>query len=115
LYSTLEVTQKIKLSKSIVSAIRSQDPPGKKRHLNIYPNHFYLTFVLLTSSYLIIFVTGRFLALNKKTELYYDIGNKKAIEKVSQALREGQQKTKQKMAKIAGLKNTNQVFQKDQP
>lgn len=84
LYSTLEVTQKIKLSKSIVSAIRSQDPPG------------------------------RFLALNKKTGLYHDIGNKKAIEKVSQALREGQQKTKQKWTKIAES-NQNNMYYSSQP
>lgn len=80
LYSALEITQKIKLSKSIVKAIRSQDPPG------------------------------RFLACHKETRLWNDIGDKKAIEKTSQALREGQQKTKEKYGNITMDENMNASF-----
>jgi len=59
-YVTCKKTDKIKISKGIVSAIRSQNPPG------------------------------RFLEKDSKTKLWNDIGDKRAVEKTSQALREGQ-------------------------
>lgn len=65
LYITCLKTEKLKISRSIVAAIREQD--------------------------------GRFLEKNMKTGTWQDIGDKKAIEKTSQALREGQPKLRQKM------------------
>ena len=51
--------QKMKISRSIVEAVRSLDPPG------------------------------RFLEKDQVTAKWYDIGDKKAVEKTSQALRDG--------------------------
>lgn len=65
LYTTCHKTEKLKISRSIVAAIREQN--------------------------------GRFLERDAKKQTWYDIGDKKAIEKTSQALREGQPKLRQKM------------------
>lgn len=62
--------QKPSVARVIVRAIRNGDPPG------------------------------RFLKKDKKTGLWYDIGDKRAAEKTSQALRE---KTKEEQAKAPGL------------
>src|SRR6476660_1978228 len=59
LYVTLPKKQKLLLSMSIVNAVRSQTPPG------------------------------RFLQKDAKSELYFDVGDQRAQEKTSQALREG--------------------------
>lgn len=59
LYVTLPKRQKMLLSRSIVNAVRSQNPPG------------------------------RFLQKDNKSELWYDVGDQRAQEKTSQALREG--------------------------
>ena len=42
---------------------------------------------------------GRFLELDERTGIYTDIGDKKAVEKTSQALREGQTKIRKQMYK----------------
>jgi hypothetical protein len=55
----LSKKQKMLLSKSIVNDVRSQNPPG------------------------------RFLQKDSKTEMWYDVGDQRAREKTSQALREG--------------------------
>jgi len=60
-------SEKKNISKGIVAAIRSQYPPG------------------------------RFLELKKKNSLYHEIGDVKAVEKTSQALREGQPEIMEKM------------------
>lgn len=65
LYIKCLKTEKLKISRSIVAAIREQQ--------------------------------GRFLERDVKKQTWYDIGDKKAIEKTSQALREGQPKLRQKM------------------
>lgn len=65
LYASCRTTEKIKISRSIVAAIREQK--------------------------------GRFLEKQSGRETFYDIGDKKAVEKTSQALREGQPKLKKKM------------------
>jgi len=79
LYLSCKKHDKIKISIAIVSAIRSQDPPG------------------------------RFLEKNMASGRWYDIGDKKAIEKTSQALREGAPKLRAKMSgadvKSPGLVN----------
>jgi hypothetical protein len=62
LYVTLPKKQKMLLSKSIVNAVRSQNPPGRFLQKD----------------------TGK-----TGNGLYYDIGDQKAQEKTSQALREG--------------------------
>ena len=67
LYASCRTTEKIKISRSIVAAIREQQ--------------------------------GRFLEKDANTNTYYDIGDKKAVEKTSQALREGQAKLKAQMAR----------------
>lgn len=59
LYVTSTKRQKMQISRSIVEAVRSMDPPG------------------------------RFLEKEPETGLYNDIGDKKATEKTSQALRDG--------------------------
>ncbi|CAB9501488.1 expressed unknown protein [Seminavis robusta] len=59
LYVTLPKRQKMLLSRSIVHAVRSQNPPG------------------------------RFLQKDSKSDRWYDIGDQRAQEKTSQALREG--------------------------
>ncbi|OEU16397.1 hypothetical protein FRACYDRAFT_185638, partial [Fragilariopsis cylindrus CCMP1102] len=65
LYITCLKTEKLKISRSIVAAIREQ--------------------------------RGRFLERDATAGLWIDIGDKKAIEKTSQALREGQPKLRKKM------------------
>ncbi len=82
LYTTCHKTEKLKISRSIVAAIREQQ--------------------------------GRFLERDAKKQTWYDIGDKKAIEKTSQALREGQPKLRQKMidtGQIAPENTTNTVEQ----
>ena len=69
LYVTLPKRQKMLLSRSIVNAVRSQNPPG------------------------------RFLQKDAKSELWYDVGDQRAQEKTSQALREGAPDIRSKMAK----------------
>lgn len=68
LYVTLPKRQKMLLSRSIVNAVRSQNPPG------------------------------RFLQKDAKSELWYDVGDQRAQEKTSQALREGAPDIRQKLA-----------------
>jgi hypothetical protein len=70
LYITCLKTEKLKISRSIVAAIREQK--------------------------------GRFLEKDSKTGNWYDIGDKKAVEKTSQALREGQPKLRQKIVEMGG-------------
>lgn len=71
LYITCLKTEKLKISRSIVAAIREQK--------------------------------GRFLERDAKKGVWFDIGDKKAVEKTSQALREGQPKLKKKMAALGQL------------
>lgn len=70
LYITCLKTEKLKISRSIVAAIREQK--------------------------------GRFLEKDSKSGTWYDIGDKKAVEKTSQALREGQPKLRQKIVEMGG-------------
>ncbi|KAG7337688.1 hypothetical protein IV203_009000 [Nitzschia inconspicua] len=71
LYITCLKTEKLKISRSIVAAIREQK--------------------------------GRFLERDSKKGTWYDIGDKKAIEKTSQALREGQPKLRAKMVEMGQI------------
>lgn len=71
LYITCLKTEKLKISRSIVAAIREQK--------------------------------GRFLERDAKKGTWYDIGDKKAIEKTSQALREGQPKLRAKMVEMGQI------------
>lgn len=48
---------------------------------------------------------GRFLERNTQKGTWYDIGDKKAIEKTSQALREGQPKLRQQIVELGGGNN----------
>ena len=68
LYVTCLKTEKLKISRSIVAAIREQN--------------------------------GRFLEKDGTRNAWFDIGEKKAVEKTSQALREGAPKLRQKMAEM---------------
>jgi len=68
LYITLPKRQKMLLSRSIVNAVRSQNPPG------------------------------RFLQKEGKTKLWFDVGDQRAQEKTSQALREGAPDIRKKVA-----------------
>jgi len=70
LYITCLKAEKLKISRSIVAAIREQN--------------------------------GRFLEKEGKASTWYDIGDKKAMEKTSQALREGQPKLRQKIVELGG-------------
>jgi hypothetical protein len=70
LYITCLKTEKLKISRSIVAAIREQK--------------------------------GRFLEKDNKNGTWYDIGDKKAVEKTSQALREGQPKLRKKIVEMGG-------------
>jgi hypothetical protein len=70
LYITCLKAEKLKISRSIVAAIREQN--------------------------------GRFLERDTKKGTWYDIGDKKAMEKTSQALREGQPKLRQKIVELGG-------------
>ena len=67
LYLKLPKKQKMLVSQSIVKAVRSQDPPG------------------------------RFLKLDHQTKIWTDVGDRKAVSKTSQALREGAPKLRGKM------------------
>mmetsp|Transcript_3527 Transcript_3527/g.6739 ORF Transcript_3527/g.6739 Transcript_3527/m.6739 type:complete len:655 (+) Transcript_3527:199-2163(+) len=69
LYVTLPKRQKQLLSRSIVLAVRSQNPPG------------------------------RFLQRDAQSDLWYDVGDARATEKTSQALREGAPKLRDKIVK----------------
>lgn len=71
LYIACLKTEKLKISRSIVAAIREQK--------------------------------GRFLERDSKKESWYDIGDKKAIEKTSQALREGQPKLRARMVEMGQI------------
>jgi hypothetical protein len=68
LYITCLKTEKLKISRSIVAAIREQN--------------------------------GRFIEKNTTNDMWYDIGDKKAVEKTSQALREGQPKLRQRIVEL---------------
>jgi hypothetical protein len=68
LYITLPKRQKMLLSRSIVNAVRSQNPPG------------------------------RFLQKDNKSNLWFDVGDQRAQEKTSQALREGAPDIRKKVA-----------------
>ena len=70
LYITCLKAEKLKISRSIVAAIREQN--------------------------------GRFLERDTKKGTWLDIGDKKAMEKTSQALREGQPKLRQKIVELGG-------------
>jgi len=72
LYLSCKKHEKIKISQAIVSAIRRQNP------------------------------SGRFLEKDAKSGLWYDIGDKKAVEKTSQALREGAPKLRQLLNQKGG-------------
>ncbi len=72
LYVTSTKRQKMSISKSIVEAVRSMDPPG------------------------------RFLEKNNETGLWSDIGDKKAIEKTSQALRDGAASLRKQLSEDLG-------------
>jgi hypothetical protein len=71
LYITCMKTEKLKISRSIVAAIREQK--------------------------------GRFLERDVKKGVWFDIGDKKAVEKTSQALREGQPKLRKKMVEMGTI------------
>jgi hypothetical protein len=75
LYITCLKTEKLKISRSIVAAIREQN--------------------------------GRFLEKSADQNAWYDIGDKKAVEKTSQALREGQPKLRQKIIEMGVAVNPN--------
>eukprot|EP00957_Ditylum_brightwellii_P083292 6332977-Ditylum_brightwellii.AAC.1 len=68
LYTTCKKSDKLKISRSIVAAIRETN--------------------------------GRFLEQDSVTKLWNDIGDKKAVEKTSQALREGQPKLRKKIIEL---------------
>ena len=71
LYITCLKTEKLKISRSIVAAIREQN--------------------------------GRFLEKDPKQQnCWFDIGDKKAVEKTSQALREGQPRLRKKIVEMGG-------------
>lgn len=69
-YALCQKREKMQISKCIVHAIKTQDPPG------------------------------RFLEKDSKNGLWKDVGEKKAIEKTSQALREDQPHIRRKMKKL---------------
>jgi hypothetical protein len=76
LYITCLKTEKLKISRSIVAAIREQN--------------------------------GRFLEKSTDQNAWYDIGDKKAVEKTSQALREGQPKLRQKIIEMGVAVSPNE-------
>lgn len=79
LYLSLPKKQKALVAKSIVHAVRAQNPPG------------------------------RFLARDPSTSLWCDIGDQKATEKTSQALREGAPDIRTEMAKEGQMEKGNIV------
>jgi hypothetical protein len=85
LYVTLPKRQKLLLSKSIVNAVRSQKPPG------------------------------RFLQKHHDSGLYYDVGDQRAQEKTSQALREGAPDIKKKIGLAPTLENETHPAQSARP
>lgn len=72
LYVSCSKRKKMAISKSIVEAIRSQNPPG------------------------------RFLERSQETNLWSDIGDRKATEKTSQALRDGAASLRKKLSAELG-------------
>jgi hypothetical protein len=77
LYITLPKRQKMLLSRSIVNAVRSQNPPG------------------------------RFLQKDSKTNTWFDVGDQRAQEKTSQALREGAPDIRKKVAAQGDVESTD--------
>lgn len=82
IYVTCKKSQKRTISKNIVTAIKNQKPPG------------------------------RFLELNNKDGLWYEITDSRTIEKTSQALREGQATILKKMGE--GDKKGEEQLQQEQ-
>jgi hypothetical protein len=82
LYITCHKTEKLNISRSVVTAIRDQ--------------------------------RGRFLEKNKDGT-WHDIGDKKAIEKTSQALREGQPKLRQKIVEMGGVAGSTALMESQFP
>jgi len=80
-YVTCKKSEKIKISRSIVNAIRKQDPPG------------------------------RFLAYNQESGFWNDIGDMKAILKTSQALRERQPDIREKILSVPNTPSINMQSQ----
>ena len=78
LYVTLPKRQKMLLSKSIVNAVRSQNPPG------------------------------RFLQKDAKSNLWSDVGDQRAQEKTSQALREGAPDIRSKLSHAPSVESTDE-------
>mmetsp|Transcript_23196 Transcript_23196/g.40815 ORF Transcript_23196/g.40815 Transcript_23196/m.40815 type:complete len:697 (+) Transcript_23196:76-2166(+) len=86
MYVTSTKRQKMAISRSIVEAVRSLDPPG------------------------------RFLDKDPQTALWYDIGHKKAVEKTSQALRDGAATLRKQLSADFGDPDfLNDVFNEDDP
>ncbi|KAG7367074.1 hypothetical protein IV203_029744 [Nitzschia inconspicua] len=84
MYVTSTKRQKMAISRSIVEAVRSLNPPG------------------------------RFLDKDPQTGLWYDVGHKKAVEKTSQALRDGAAiLRKQLSADLGDPDFLNSVFDED--
>ena len=83
-YVTSTKRQKMQISRSVVKAVRSMNPPG------------------------------RFLERDPETGLYYDIGDKKAAEKTSQALRDGAAALRKQLSQDLGDPNfLSAVFDSD--
>jgi len=86
LYVTSTKRQKMSISRSIVEAVRSMDP------------------------------VGRFLEKNPSTGLWSDIGDRKAIEKTSQALRDGAAALRKQLSEDLGDPDfLNVVFDMEKP
>ena len=84
LYVSSTKREKMSISRSIVQAVRSLDPPG------------------------------RFLDKDTVTGLWHDIGHKKAVEKTSQALRDGAAMLRKQLSADLGDPNfLNAVFNDD--
>jgi len=80
IYAKCSMTDKFKISQSIVNAVRE--------------------------------LGGRFLELDKLTRIYHDIGDKKAKEKTSQALREGQTSIRKGLHRNGELSNASKQNQR---
>lgn len=85
LYITLPKRQKMLLSRSIVNAVRSQNPPG------------------------------RFLQKDSKTNKWFDVGDQRAQEKTSQALREGAPDLKKKVVAKVKTEDDNTETAEENP
>lgn len=84
MYVTSTKRQKMAISRSIVEAVRSLNPPG------------------------------RFLEKDPQTGLWYDVGHKKAVEKTSQALRDGAAMLRKQLSADLGDPDfLNSVFDED--